>query len=86
MNFLLSFAFTDFQFDEEGVFERATIQLHEKVYEMSENEQFKDKAIKFAVLNIAHVMIHLLIAKKYGETSLNNKMSPDKPKFKVKVA
>ena len=69
------------------MFEKAWIQLHAKVFEMSTNEQFKDKAKQFAVLNIAHEMIHILIAKKYGQTPLNNyKMTPDKPKFKVKVA
>jgi hypothetical protein len=70
-----------------GVFESATIQLHEKVFEMSNNEKFKDKAIQFATLNIAHEMIHVLTGKIYGlSASNNNKMSPDKPKFKVKLA
>ena len=64
----------------------AKIHLHFEVYEMSKNEQFKDNAIQFATLNIAHEMIHMLTGKIYGETPSNNyKMSPDKPKFKVKV-
>jgi hypothetical protein len=86
MNVLSSFAFTRVEFDAEGEFESAKIHLHFDVYEMSKNEQFKDKAIQFATLNIAHEMIHMLTGKIYGETPSNNyKMSPDKSKFKVKV-
>ena len=86
MNFIFSFAYTDIDFDEKGMFESAMIYLHEKVYEISKDDQFKDKAIKFATMNIAHEMIHMLTGKKYGVTpSNNNKMTPDKPKFKVKV-
>ena len=87
MHVLLSFAYTDFDFDKEGVFESALIQINDKVYDMSTKEQFKNKALQFTILNIAHEMIHVLTGKIYGETpSNNNKMTPDKPKFKVKIA
>jgi len=86
MSALLRFACLKPSFDEQGVFISSTIFLHISVYEMTANDQLKDKALPFGTLNVAHQMIHVLIAKIYGEVPPgSNKQTPDKDKFKVIV-
>ena len=96
------FATTTLYFFENGKFKLAKMEINHELFRISKDSQLSQKAMPFTTLNIAHELIHVLVANTFGLNQPKNqtnqhkndgnnkpdnaKITPEKAKFQVKVA